>query len=298
MQSILTWFTMSLLFIILLSTIYDSFFTVQIQTRESRKSQESFVGLQNAASPIQILNETSREPTDQLILQDKDKYFAYFSQNDLKIRNASNITEYVSTAQTAFCPSVSQSIKKKLFDSCKSIEQDLHPHREKYILGISINSFLQIPWKFAITCDSSKKYENGFPHTRATDVIVLSESIVQNLPLDRLCKLLIHEKTHVYQKIYAKDMPMILQKMGFSRNTQKTRQQFQDPANPDLDLYRYTHNTLGEFYATYKPNPSSFTDIQYAQQPTVSKYEHPYEYIAYTFETIYKHPNPETISLQ
>ena len=296
MQSIFTWLSMSLIFIIMFSTIYDTLSTIHIQ-----QSPESFTGISpydDANSPIHILNETSREPTDQLILQDKDGYFAYFSQNDLNIRNTSNITEYVSIAQSAFCPSVSQSIKKKLFDSCKSIKQDLHPHRDKYILGISISSFLQIPWKFAITCDSSKKYENGFPHTRATDVIVLSESIIQNLSLDQLCKLLIHEQTHVYQKIHAKEMPMILQKMGFSRNTQKTRQQLQDPANPDVDSYRYTHDTLGDFYAKYKPNPSSFTDIQYAQNPTVSKYEHPYEYIAYTFETIYKHPNPETISLQ
>lgn len=238
----------------------------------------------------------SKAETDELIEMDSDGYFASLKQTDLDIRKTNSVKEYKSTSKQQFCTGeIDELVSKKLFHACEHVHYKLREHSQNtdYLFGISIESFLDIPWKFAIVCTepgSEIQYENGFPHTRG-DVIILPKHIIDSYSTTnqtKLCKLLIHEKVHVYQKKY----PDIIQKFLSFNDFKKgdMRVSHQDPANPDLNEFRYSHKKLGLMFAQYKNDkPKTFADIQYAHQNDSSS-EHPLEYMAYRFEEIIENP--------
>ena len=213
----------------------------------------------------------TKEELTEFIERDNDTYIASFSKDDLQIRNSRSVHDYKNTIQHSFC-SVEQSIQDKISKCISKIENQNEKMTEKDIWDIDYQKLMQIPWKIGCTCDD--KYENGFPHTRE-DIIILPADKIQSMQVHDLCKLLIHEKIHVYQRLYSTEIENNLKKRGFQIvGTRKN-----NPANPDLNFYKYTHYKLGDFYATYKDNPHSFHDIQYANGK--SSFEHPYEHMAY-----------------
>ena len=230
----------------------------------------------------------TKDRFDQMIDKDKDGYLKSLSQADLTIRIAKDVDEYKRIAKNSFCPesSLTDSLKKKIHHCCSDIEEQLGEYVDDYLYGVSIKKFLELPWKFAIICDN--KYENGYPHTR-DDIIVVSKNIINSYSKEKLAKLFIHEKTHVYQKKYPKVVAKYLKENGFIKTVKRST--FLDPANPDLDEYRYSHPQLESFYSKYKTSePSSFHDIQYVRDKTSS--EHPLEYLAYKMEKIYDNKLP------
>jgi hypothetical protein len=221
-------------------------------------------------SPNHIVFLTKEELTE-FIENDNDKYFASFSNDDLQIRNARTIHEYKQAINDSFC-SVTPNVQDKITQSILKIENQIQKMTEKDNWDIDFEKLVHIPWKIGCTCNT--KYENGFPHTRE-DIIILPMKQIDSMDEQQLCKLLIHEKVHIYQRLYSTEIENMLKKRGFQKNG--TREN--NPANPDLNAYTYTHYKLGDFYSTYKNEPSTFKDIQYANGSSSS--EHPYEYIAY-----------------
>ena len=109
-----------------------------------------------------------------------------------------------------------------------------------------------IPWVFALTKEN--EYEDGLPHTR-TNIIFLSTNVDQT-PL-KLVSILIHEKIHIYQRLYPEETMNFLAVHGYYR----WKQRFGVPrirSNPDLDPWIYfnpvSKQPMIAYYTSDTPN--------------------------------------------
>jgi len=100
-------------------------------------------------------------------------------------------------------------------------------------------------------------YEGGLPHTRI-DVILLPYGITNQATTD-LTSLLIHEKVHVYQKLFPEDLQKYYTSKGLQivgkRNTKDNIR-----ANPDADENIYKDEKGKIMALEYQANPKRITD--------------------------------------
>jgi len=143
----------------------------------------------------------------------------------------------------------------------------------KLAASIDFEKVAEIPWVVALTDGS--KYEDGLPHTRA-NIIFLSTSVF-NQP-DRITKILVHEKIHLYQRMYPEHIMQILSNNGYLRWKNRTGVP-RIRANPDVDPYIYIDSTTeSPMLAVYSSDkPSGINDIVLEH----TDHEHPYEKMAY-----------------
>jgi len=211
---------------------------------------------------------TFLEPNElkEILIQDKDNYYDRFYDYDMKARNVKNKEEYL------------YNIKHTLLFSSWTIEQK--EIVEKAIANIHIKikkskdldiDITNIPWIIGLTNDS---YENGYPHTRG-NVIILN---IKNIYSSNLMETLIHEKIHVYQKMYPDITNNIIKKLNF-KLVGKRKYSDMIRVNPDTDdnIYSYNNNMMKAQYTSI--NPTSIADIKYNISQEQS-YEHPYEWMA------------------
>ncbi len=204
------------------------------------------------------------------LIKDSDNYFKNFSQIDLKVRKINNIEEYYQNIKKS-CIDINNNMKIVLNNCINKANIKLSNYKCK---GFDGSKCANIIWKIGIVKDSS--YEEGFPHTR-NDVIILPLYLLNNK--ESLVKTLIHEKIHVYQKIYPKDIEEYLIENGFTKY--ELRNNFNNTrANPDMDEWIYKNKDNQIMIAEYNKNASSIMDVN-IQPNNTSKYEHPFEYMAY-----------------
>lgn len=218
------------------------------------------------------LTKTQLEKT---LINNNDKYYNTFNYNDYKVRNINNIEEYYNIIQYS-CINISSKYSD-ILDTAINIANSK-------IKNININGFngiksTNIQWIIGIFKD--KYYENGLPHTRNL-VIVLPEYILSDLSL--LVKVLIHEKIHIYQKLYPEDIKIWLNDNNFIKYKIKEDSD-NSRANPDIDNYLYQNHKGEVLVSIYNDNPLTINDVTY-HPINEYKYEHPYEYMAYTLENI------------
>ena len=208
------------------------------------------------------------------LLSDSDNYYQTFTKQDMMVRKIGNLQEYhalIEESVSDFTPTQKESILK-----CVQLADD-------FFNGIELPWFhgyraSQIPWKFG--CVVGNKYEEGLPHTRM-DTIILPSSAV-NQPDKSLVSLLIHEKVHVYQKCYPKDIDHYCQKynltiVGKRNNNDNIR------ANPDTDANIYGRMNGGAIFAMeYNTNPTSISDTREEDRE-----DHPNEKMAYEIAGMY-----------
>ena len=109
-------------------------------------------------------------------------------------------------------------------------------------------------------------------------MIILSKRIIRG-NYKWLIELLIHEKTHVFQKLYPDYASNYIKQNNFVKvghNKGIVR------ANPDIDDYIYADSSGNELKAVYRDNAKSITDVIISDQ----YYEHPFERMAIDFERI------------
>jgi hypothetical protein len=112
-------------------------------------------------------------------------------------------------------------------------------------------------------------YEFGLPHTHK-DIIILNKDNIYN---NNLVTILIHERIHVYQRLFPEDINEYLLYNKFEKVRKKTNN---DRTNPDTDDYVYSRNGL-----IYECKiDSTYNSVKCTKNN--SKYEHPFEYMAYT----------------
>lgn len=257
-----------LFFFIMFILIVASYFLFR-DTSETNETIDPTIRFLNKANTIDLLT------------ADSDGYYNTFNKNDLKVRNLNDKKDYAPIIKHSACNG-SQTAKSKIKKAIQTICKKLDSKKLETIHGIYIYDLLNSPWNIAFVCD--KKYEFGFPHTR-NEVIVLQISRVLNEDMNGLCKLLVHEKVHVYQKSHKKEMDQYFADNGFQIIGEKKMTDKDKPANPDIDSNIYDHlETKFKYYAKYRKNPTSVKDIVYSHND--AKYEHPLEKIAYDMENI------------
>lgn len=121
------------------------------------------------------------------------------------------------------------------------------------------NEFYKIQWKLVKIKDN---VENGFPHTFG-DIIVLPEHTIYRNDID---KILLHEKFHVYQRLYEKEYEeKYLYSLGYKKIDCNNIKIINQRSNPDIkNCYAYTKSGKNDIitYAQYNStNPKDLNDI-------------------------------------
>lgn len=231
----------------------------------------------------------------------KDKDVMYASDDHmLNIVNISpffkKMTEYDLIARNTYSIS---SYKEQYYDSLEKFSKE-----EKAVLEtltteidtIPTANLKKIPWKFAKV---SQHIENGYPHT-LEDTIILTSSFF-NRSKDYIKTTLIHEKIHVYQRVYNDHIKRLISDLGFKqlandeylnilpKNIQELKRN-----NPDVTgTYVYNYLIPIQLYTSKTPsnladsslylydirNRKLLKDNQYLPS-YISQSEHPFEVTA------------------
>lgn len=158
-----------------------------------------------------------------------------------------------------------------------------------------------IPWRFAILREGT---ENGFPHTILRTVCIPTDALTTHLTDQQsvfsLGKTLLHEKLHVYSRMFPDDVATCVRAMGFvptgprtTRCAPETRVLLRD--NPDLDENLYIlsgesdDKSIGMSMVFRSAIPKSLSDCDvcevYPSHHTATTlshaFEHPWELLAY-----------------
>jgi hypothetical protein len=212
----------------------------------------------------------SAKETANFILKDDDYYVKNMSSADLYARKALTTDEYKMNA-SKYALDFTADYKQKLIKCAKKADEFL-----RNILDC--NKIAKLKWCFALT---DTYYEEGLPHTRK-NLIFLSTNVIKYDDIS-LITTLIHEKVHIYQKLYEKELSMLLQKLGYIEKSMVSPSLKR--SNPDInDKIYYDTNTEQLMLSTYKSNkPNSISDVE----NTNHSFEHPYEKMAYDIANDY-----------
>lgn len=211
---------------------------------------------------------------------DIDNYHKSFTKKDLNVRNISNPNEYIDKIYNSV--SEFNHSEKNILEKCiNKISNNLDKVNFDYFDGEKANN---IVWK--IGCIDGNEYENGLPHTR-NDVIILNKNNLQKDSANDIISTLIHEKVHIYQKMYPEDINNYLEKNNFKRIAERSALNNSENirANPDLDKWVYQDNNK-MYKAIYQPSAKTVSDVEYSSNDG-QKSEHPFEKMAIEIEDYY-----------
>ena len=209
------------------------------------------------------------------LIQDNDNYYNSFNQLDFQVRKISSPEDYGLLIEKS-CRDFTTYEKNKIVRCINILETIMGKIKYPWFDG---EKAMKTQWKFG--CIQGKLYEEGLPHTRF-DVIVIPEKCIRLYSTRQLCKLILHEKTHVYQKLYTNDSEKYVHYHNFYKYSKRsdihgTR------ANPDLNEWIYNNSDNKSYIALYNNNPKDILDVTY-HPINKAEYEHPYEQMAYEIQ--------------
>lgn len=217
------------MFLLLLSIIFAYFFYLFFWGCELLEI-EGYEG-----APIAILSNT--EVIDLLVYNPPDNYYDSLTILDLKARGVSAaempLDAYLRKIETLLTtePIDSSENKKKIIDCIESMKLLRLEDTGDLYDWVDKERWRSLSWKIAIVPSG---FEYGFPHTRG-DVIVIPDALIAK---QHLANTLLHERLHVYQKMYPDDFQKYLDSQGFVRYCR--RKDIQNvAANPDADEWVY-----------------------------------------------------------
>lgn len=215
-------------------------------------------------------------PKDKLasfLKNDVDNYFSTLSLPNLHLRNIIDKKEFLDNMSN-YLYNCNQKEKKIIHQSIIKANSLLN----KIIYpGFYYHKLHNFPW--IIGCSNLEDYEFGYPHTRH-NIIILNKT---NIYDKDLYKTLIHERVHIYQKLFPSDIDEFLLKYQFKKIRM---QNAYDRANPDTDNYIYKKDDViyeCKIESPYLDNFYNFNNNKYKLNYTNGscKYEHPFELMAY-----------------
>ena len=213
----------------------------------------------------------------EILKNNQDNYYNKFYKNDYYARKIKNIDEYINMIYLS-CIDLTYNQKEKVRNCIKNANSFFEKISYDWFNGTKAN---KIEWK--IGSIKGKYYENGLPHTR-NDIIILPVDKIDNYSDERLMRLLIHEKVHIYQKLYKDDIELYIKINGFIRV--KERSEIDNiRANPDLNNFVYKDKQNNVYSALYNNMPKSIEDIIYYPENN-QKFEHPFEKMAIEIESL------------
>lgn len=229
----------------------------------------TFTSLNELFSVNNINNLTylNKSELEDFLLSDTDNYYKSFSELDMKARNINNLDEYYEKIKKS-CITPNSFIRNILDRAVLICDKKIKKYK---IDGFDGEKCSKIKWIIGMV--KNNEYENGFPHTRG-NVIVIPVHLLEK---DNFIKTMIHEKIHIYQKLYPNDINIYLDKYGFTKFIPKTSD---IRANPDLDNWIYKNKDGEIMKKIYNQNPKSLSDVKTFPSNNL-KNEHPYEWMAY-----------------
>ena len=210
-----------------------------------------------------------------ILINDTDNYYDRFYDYDWKARHVKNKEEYINNIKNKnICLSWTEEQKKIVNNAIDNINKKLNKIKLDKIRSNDIYNInlLEIPWIIGIV---NNEYENGCPHTRH-NIIIINDATIKN---KNLIETLLHEKIHIFQKIYPHIINDIIKKINFKlKNKRKYNNLIR--VNPDTDdnIYSYNNNIMMAQYNSYYPK--SISDIKFNNTIQDQIYEHPLEWIA------------------
>lgn len=217
------------------------------------------------------------EETKRILIEDRDNYYNTFSEWDKKARKIKDIEEYRNRIESS-ASYFTYEEKEKIKNCMNTIYNYFSELKYEWLNGDKLN---HIPWKIGMF--EGYDYEHGLPHTRE-DVILLCRERFKKWNLEELIRTLIHEKIHIYQKIYPEDTEKFKKEFKYEKVNRRIENE-KIRSNPDLDAYVYRKDK--EIHACYyHPTVNNVEDVYYSPQNN-QKYEHPHEYMAIFIEDKY-----------
>ena len=184
----------------------------------------------------------SKKELNYILKSDKDNFYSSFNSNDFKIRKIKSIEEYKNIIENSVSE-FSDDEKKKIIKMANKIDKILENIYFEYFDG-SIAS--KLDWN--IGCIKNNNYEYGYPHTR-NNIIIISKDNINRLSEKKLLEIFIHEKVHIYQKMYPDQLKIFLKKRNFKKFKPKL---FSNPVTDNL-IYIYNNNLYGESLKNHHP---------------------------------------------
>ena len=214
----------------------------------------------------------SKNDLENILTTDSDNYYSRFYKLDFIARKSTNISEYKHRIKNNAIE-FTENEKKRL--------QNIINELDKKIVNISYPWFdgkkcCNIPWKLALIDGS--EYESGLSHTRY-DTIIFSRRNLSSKTDQSFSKTLLHEKAHVYQKLYPNDVEIYLNINNYKKS-RKRSEIYMIRANIDTDDWIYVDKNNVEYKCVYQNNsPYSLSDVYY-NPCNEQKCEHPFEKMA------------------
>jgi len=223
------------------------------------------------------VNFLSKYDTITFIRNDPDGYTESLTDLDIISLKSSSKQDYIQKS----CDDAldfTEDQKNKLYDCC--VEADSFLRSLNSFPHINGKRIASLKWNLALT--NGKWYEDGYPHTRK-DVIFITPSVIDTSDCTRI---LVHEKIHVYERLYPRDIEKWMKHMGY-----KVHKRFDEypmrRSNPDLDGWVYIDPEGNETLAMFKSNnPKGINDSEYPGKKDW-KFEHPYETLAYKVDYLF-----------
>ncbi len=211
-----------------------------------------------------------------LIDKDYDNYFNTFTIYDLEARDIKSIDEYKNIIKNNL-GEISGEKRLRLSRMMEEADRRLNKIRLEYFDGKKCGD---IPWRIGYI--KNNKYEDGLPHTR-NQVIFISDKVI-GYNDETLIGTLIHEKVHIYQRLYPEDMERYKDKKGYKV---WKRRDINDRirANPDTDMYIYKNGKDEIMKTEYREGARGVEDVITYPKDEQS-YEHPNETMAIEIERI------------
>jgi len=213
----------------------------------------------------------SKKELQNFFKNDPDHYFKSFNDINLKAYGYKTIQDYVN-ASVQDADNFTEKEKEYLTKEMKRADDFLNTFDK--IPYFPAKKVADIPWKLAKT--KHNVYEKGYPHTRL-DIIFMPGDILMDRDIIRT---LVHEKVHVFSRLYPDDMQKWNDHNGFKKfNLLKNYPLARN--NPDVDGIVYMDKNGKETLAQYRTKyPLSIEEAYYPYGQDYTK-EHPNEVLAY-----------------
>jgi hypothetical protein len=179
------------------------------------------------------------------------KYFNNLNKINLKARGCENL-ESCKKKYKANLIKFSEEEKKKLTNLIKHADDIT----EKF------NKFYKVPWVLSKT---TNRIENGFPFTIG-NIIYISDEFLNRTKKYKL-ETIIHEKLHLYQRIYPKETQKLYDTLEFHKI--ELKKDALRRHNPDLDNYDYEYRGIRTYNKFNNTEPASLSDSNNVYLPYI-----------------------------